>query len=59
LRNPGQRRRGTPVKWGFLALTIPAHPALDDGILDTARQNARTSVTALLDGLGFHTVDVQ
>jgi hypothetical protein len=33
--------------------------ALDDGILDKARQNARTSVTALLYGLGFHTVDVQ
>ena len=33
--------------------------ALDDGILDKARQNARTAVTALLYGLGFHTVDVQ
>jgi hypothetical protein len=33
--------------------------ALSDGILDKARQNARTSVTALLNGLGFHTVDVQ
>jgi hypothetical protein len=33
--------------------------ALSDGILDKARQNARTSVTALLYGLGFHTVDVQ
>lgn len=33
--------------------------ALSDGILDIARQNARTSVTALLYGLGFHTVDVQ
>jgi hypothetical protein len=33
--------------------------ALSDGILDKARQNARTSVTALLSGLGFHTVDVQ
>jgi hypothetical protein len=33
--------------------------ALADGILDKARQNARTSVTALLYGLGFHTVDVQ
>lgn len=32
--------------------------ALDDGILDKARQNARTSVTALLYGLGFRTVDV-
>jgi hypothetical protein len=33
--------------------------ALDDGILDKARQNARTSVTALLYGLGFRTADVQ
>ena len=33
--------------------------ALDDGILDKASQNARTSVTALLYGLGFHTVDVK
>ena len=33
--------------------------ALSDGILDKARQNARTSVTALLYGLGFHTVDLQ
>ncbi|HMD77648.1 MAG TPA: DUF4230 domain-containing protein [Terracidiphilus sp.] len=36
-----------------------AQAALDDGILDKARQNARTSVAALLYGLGFHTVDVQ
>ena len=36
-----------------------AQAALDDGILDKARANARTSVTALLYGLGFHTVDVQ
>jgi hypothetical protein len=36
-----------------------AQAALDDGILDKARQNARTSVTALLYGLGFRTVDVQ
>jgi hypothetical protein len=36
-----------------------AQAALDDGILDKARQNARTSVTALLYGLGFHTVDMQ
>jgi hypothetical protein len=36
-----------------------AQAALDDGILDKARQNARTSVTALLTGLGFHTVDVE
>ena len=35
-----------------------AQAALDDGILDKARQNARTSVTALLYGLGFRTVDV-
>jgi hypothetical protein len=33
--------------------------ALDDGILDKARQNARASVTTLLYGLGFHAVDVQ
>ncbi len=32
--------------------------ALDDGILDTARKNARATVTALLLGLGFQTVDV-
>ncbi len=36
-----------------------AQAALSDGILDKARQNARTSVTALLYGLGFHTVNVQ
>jgi hypothetical protein len=36
-----------------------AQAALDDGILDKARQNARTSVTALLYGLGFKTVDVE
>jgi hypothetical protein len=33
--------------------------ALEDGILDKAKQNARTSVTALLQGLGFKQVDVQ
>jgi hypothetical protein len=33
--------------------------ALDDGILAKAQQNARTSVTALLYGLGFRTIDVQ
>jgi hypothetical protein len=33
--------------------------ALDDGILDKARQNAKANVTSLLYGLGFHTVDVQ
>jgi hypothetical protein len=36
-----------------------AQAALDDGILEKARQNARTSVTALLFGLGFRTVDVE
>jgi hypothetical protein len=36
-----------------------AQAALDDGILDKARQNARNSVTALLYGLGFRTVDVE
>lgn len=33
--------------------------ALADGILDKARQNARSSVTALLTGLGFQSVNVQ
>jgi len=33
--------------------------ALDDKILDRARQNARVSVTGLLYALGFHSVDVQ
>ena len=33
--------------------------ALSDGILDMAKQNARTSVTALLAGLGFRQVDVE
>jgi Protein of unknown function (DUF4230) len=36
-----------------------AQAALDDGILDKARQNARNSVTALLYGLGFRSVDVE
>jgi hypothetical protein len=36
-----------------------AQAALDDGILEKARQNARTSVTALLYGLKFRTVDVK
>jgi len=36
-----------------------AQAALDDGILEKGRQNARNSVTALLYGLGFRTVDVQ
>jgi Protein of unknown function (DUF4230) len=36
-----------------------AQAASDDGILDKARQNARTSVTALLYQLGFRTVDVK
>jgi Protein of unknown function (DUF4230) len=36
-----------------------AQAALDDGILEKARQNARTSVTALLYGLGFRTVNVK
>jgi hypothetical protein len=36
-----------------------AQAALDDGILEKARQNARASVTALLYGLGFRSVDVQ
>ena len=33
--------------------------ALDDGILEKARTNARASVTALLFGLRFRTVDVE
>jgi hypothetical protein len=36
-----------------------AQAALDDGIVEKARQNARTSVTALLYQLGFRTVDVK
>jgi hypothetical protein len=36
-----------------------AKAALDDGILDMAKQNARASVTALLAGLGFRKVDVE
>jgi hypothetical protein len=36
-----------------------AQAALDDGILDKARQNARTSVTALLYALGFRSVSVE
>ncbi|WP_260735250.1 DUF4230 domain-containing protein [Tunturiibacter lichenicola] len=32
--------------------------ALTDGILDTARKNARATVTTLLYSLGFHQVDV-
>lgn len=32
--------------------------ALADGILDTARKNARSTVTTLLYGLGFNEVDV-
>jgi hypothetical protein len=35
-----------------------AQAALADGVLDKARQNARTSVTALLTGLGFRRVQV-
>lgn len=33
--------------------------ALEDGILDKAKQNARSSVTALLEGLDFKKVDVE
>jgi hypothetical protein len=35
-----------------------AQAALTDGILEKARQNARASVTALLYGLGFRSVEV-
>jgi hypothetical protein len=33
--------------------------ALSDGILDAASQNARTAITAMLEGLGFTHVDFQ
>ncbi len=33
--------------------------ALEDGILDAARRNARATVTTLLQGLGFQQVDVR
>jgi hypothetical protein len=33
--------------------------ALADGILDKARQNARESISALLSGLGFKSIDIQ
>jgi len=33
--------------------------ALQDGILNTARQNARTTITSLLRGLGFEKVEVE
>lgn len=33
--------------------------ALNDGILDAATKNARATVTAMLEGLGFNRVDVQ
>jgi len=36
-----------------------AQAALDDGIVEKARQNAGTSVTVLLYRLGFRTVDVK
>jgi hypothetical protein len=36
-----------------------ANAALSDGILGKARQNGKTTLTALLYGLGFHNVDVQ
>jgi uncharacterized protein DUF4230 len=36
-----------------------AQAALSDGILQKARENAQTSVTALLYGLGFRTVQVE
>jgi hypothetical protein len=36
-----------------------AQAAISEGILDKARQNARTSVGALLSGLGFQRVDVE
>lgn len=33
--------------------------ALNDGILDAAKNNARTAITAMLEGLGFTQVDVR
>jgi hypothetical protein len=33
--------------------------ALSDGILDTASQNARSTITALLEGLGFSRVELR
>jgi hypothetical protein len=30
---------------------------LNDGILKTAQQNSRATITSLLQGLGFETVD--
>jgi len=42
-----------------LLLEQIAKAAVEDGILDKAKTNARTSVTALLEGLGFKTVDVE
>jgi Protein of unknown function (DUF4230) len=33
--------------------------AIQDGILNTARQNARTTITSLLQGLGFEKVQVE
>jgi hypothetical protein len=36
-----------------------AKAAIGEGILDKARENARTGVTALLSGLGFKSVDVE
>lgn len=33
--------------------------AIADGVLDKARENARTSVTALLGGLGFRQIEVK
>ena len=33
--------------------------ALDDKILETARANAKVTITGLLYALGFHKVDVQ
>ena len=33
--------------------------ALSDGILDTATKNARATVTAMLEGLGFEHVEIR
>lgn len=42
-----------------LAETQIQNAAIADGILDTARANARTSIAALLSGLGFDSVTIR
>lgn len=71
-RLDNQRTRVYSRDTGLLATADPAlestvrqaaeqqitQAAITDGILNKARQNAQTSVTALLYGLGFHSVTV-